>query len=258
MSAPLDSSGSQSPDLNRDNLLSPTSASHPLPPRPSSNISSTIAATATDDNQDTPADAPSTLPQQTKIRGGFEVDDDDEEEDQEDDGQDDADVYDPEAAGLDIEASTPALDQTPIDRQSQSPIQRNGITPVSAQPVDSPAGASSSHLQSGSSLPTADADPSAQAVAAVPVSPTPLRSSVNGSLSAVVAKSSRLAHDTIGILEDRIKEDPRGDPGAYFELIQEYKNRNKQDDVRATFDRYLAVFPRDVSLLPSMVLVYRS
>lgn len=239
MSAPLDSSGSQSPDLTRENLLSPTSGSHPLPPRPSSNLSSAMGATAEESIADPPP-----KPQQPRTRGGFEVDDDDEEdEDQQDDGTDEVDVYDP-AAAVEADVSTPVLDETPINRQSQSPIERNGITPVSAQPVGSPAGVSPSHLQSGSSLPPADAEISATAASEIkpPASPAPLPSNVNGTL-----RSSRLPHDTIGILEDRIKEDSRGDPDAFLDLIQEYKNRNRQDDVRAVYDRYLAVFPNDVS-----------
>lgn len=189
-----------------------------------------------------------TQPQAPRIVGGFEVDDDDEEEDSQDDGENEVDVYDP-AAAVEADVSTPTLDQTPINRQSQSPIERNGITPVSAQPVGSPAGVSSSHVQSGFSFPSTDADTSAQAAPEIraPASPTPLPSNVNGSISTAAPRFSRLPHDTIGILEDRIKEDPRGDPDAYLDLIQEYKNRNRPDDVRATYDRYLAVFPNDVS-----------
>ena len=185
-------------------------------------------------------------PQQPRTRGGFEVDDDEEDEDEEDqqeDLQDEADVYDPEAI-LEITTSTPVPDQTTINRQTQSPIERNGITPVPA-PVDSPTGASSSHLESGSSFPSADAGLAVSAVLDPrAATPTPLPS-VNGHLPA--SRSSRLPHDTIGILEDRIKEDSRGDPEAYLELIQEYKNRNRQDDVRATYEAYLSVFTTDVS-----------
>ncbi|KPI41700.1 mRNA 3'-end-processing protein rna14 [Cyphellophora attinorum] len=148
MSAPLDSSGPQSPTLARDDLLSPTTGSHPLPPRPSSNVSSSNAV-ATEES---------------------------------------------------------------ITESSTKPPQ-----PLSAQAA-------------------------AAAQIKPPASPTPLSSNVNGTL-----RSSRLPHDTIGILEDRIKEDSRGDPDAYLELIQEYKNRNRQEDVRATYDRYLAVFPNDAA-----------
>ena len=63
---------------------------------------------------------------------------------------------------------------------------------------------------------------------------------------------SRLAHDTIGILEDRIKEDPRGDMTAWLELIEELKGRNKEDEVRKTYERFFQVFPLAVSILQSL------
>ncbi|KAI9728344.1 MAG: mRNA 3'-end-processing protein rna14 [Chrysothrix sp. TS-e1954] len=54
---------------------------------------------------------------------------------------------------------------------------------------------------------------------------------------------ARLPQDKIGMLEDRIKEDPKGDLDAWMTLINEYKRRNKVDDVRATYNRFLEVFP---------------
>ncbi|KAL8688578.1 MAG: hypothetical protein Q9218_005547 [Villophora microphyllina] len=54
---------------------------------------------------------------------------------------------------------------------------------------------------------------------------------------------ARLPHDKIGILEDRIKEDPRGDMGAWLELISEYRERNKIQDARDTYERFFTVFP---------------
>jgi len=72
---------------------------------------------------------------------------------------------------------------------------------------------------------------------------------VNGSVAPALPKS-RLAHDVVGILEDRIKEDPRGDMSAYLELIDELKSRNKQDEVRQAYEQYLSVFPMAVRVLP--------
>lgn len=246
MSLPPNSPGSDSPVPARDPLLSPTSASHPLPPRPSSNLAASLSA------EQTPLGTP--LPVQPRTRGGFEVDDDEDEE--QEDGKDEVDVYDP-AAGLDFDAPTPANNQNPLDRQSQSPSQSNGITPVPAQTMGSPAEASSSLLPSGSGAPSAPAETAAQAVVDAQAQ-LHERSSVNGLFPSAASKS-RLAHDTIGILEDRIKDDPRGDPDAYLELIDEYKKRYKQDEVKASYERYLEVFPLDVSRLcirvPSAVLI---
>ena len=54
---------------------------------------------------------------------------------------------------------------------------------------------------------------------------------------------SRLPSDHIGILEDRIQEDPRGDVDAWFKLVEEHKRRGKTAEVRKTYDRMLEMFP---------------
>ena len=69
------------------------------------------------------------------------------------------------------------------------------------------------------------------------------------STSAVTSKAlpkARLPHDRIGILEDRIKEDPRGDLEAWFSLIDEHRKRNKLDDARAVYERFFKIFPQAV------------
>jgi cleavage stimulation factor subunit 3 len=58
---------------------------------------------------------------------------------------------------------------------------------------------------------------------------------------------SRLPRDRIGLLEDRIKEDPRGDVEAWLSLISEHQKRNKLDEARAVYERFFAVFPQAVS-----------
>jgi cleavage stimulation factor subunit 3 len=57
---------------------------------------------------------------------------------------------------------------------------------------------------------------------------------------------ARLPHDRVGILEDRIKEDPRGDLDAWLSLISEHRKRNKLDDARAVYERFFKVFPSAV------------
>ena len=57
---------------------------------------------------------------------------------------------------------------------------------------------------------------------------------------------ARLPHDKIGILEDRIKEDPRGDLDAWQSLINEHKKRGKLEDARNVYERFLLVFPSAV------------
>lgn len=60
------------------------------------------------------------------------------------------------------------------------------------------------------------------------------------------ASKGRLPHDRIGILEDRIKEDPRGDLDGWKSLISEHRKRNKFDDARAVYERFFKVFPQAV------------
>ncbi|KAL2831054.1 hypothetical protein BDW59DRAFT_140304 [Aspergillus cavernicola] len=57
------------------------------------------------------------------------------------------------------------------------------------------------------------------------------------------ASKGRLPHDRVGILEDRIQEDPRGDIPAWLELINEHRGRNRIDSARDVYERFLNVFP---------------
>ncbi|KAF6235583.1 hypothetical protein HO173_006266 [Letharia columbiana] len=61
--------------------------------------------------------------------------------------------------------------------------------------------------------------------------------------STTAAPKARLPHDKIGILEDRIKEDPRGDLDAWQNLINEHKKRGKLEDARNVYERLLIIFP---------------
>ncbi|MCJ1291561.1 mRNA 3'-end-processing protein rna14 [Xylographa carneopallida] len=54
---------------------------------------------------------------------------------------------------------------------------------------------------------------------------------------------ARLPHDKIGLLEDRIKEDERGDMDAWLSLIGEYRKRGKIEEARKVYERYFTVFP---------------
>ena len=240
----------QSPVMDlQDPIMSPTALNmHPLPAR---RISQSPGQSATPNI----TQSSNLAPTQTKPRivGGFEVDTDPEDEDGAQDETDEADVYDP-AAGLSFDAPTPAdapAHHIPnsLDRTSQSPEQENGITPVPVQATGSPTDAeisSSTTIPLGASTDlhaprAATATPSYTAPE-IPTQTSPLRSHVNDSVAAGLPKS-RLAHDVVGILEDRIKDDPRGDIDAYLELIDEFKSRNKQEEVRRVYEEYIKVFP---------------
>ena len=71
-----------------------------------------------------------------------------------------------------------------------------------------------------------------------PATPAPMSASL---------PKARLPQDRVGILEDRIAEDPRGDIEAWLSLIEEHRRRHKHDDARAVFERFLKVFPSSVS-----------
>ncbi|OLN96066.1 mRNA 3'-end-processing protein RNA14 [Colletotrichum chlorophyti] len=55
---------------------------------------------------------------------------------------------------------------------------------------------------------------------------------------------SRDPNDTIGILEDRVKEDPRGDMDAWLSLIAEYRRSDQLDALRDVYGRFVQVFPQ--------------
>lgn len=65
----------------------------------------------------------------------------------------------------------------------------------------------------------------------------------NETAPAMLMPKARLPHDRIGILEDRIQEDPRGDMDAWLSLIDEFRKRGKLDEARATYERFFVMFP---------------
>jgi cleavage stimulation factor subunit 3 len=245
-SQPLITSEQSPVDHVPDPILSPTQSDfHHLPTKPLSQLSSQ-AATPNMTNSSTPVPAQT----QPRIVGGFEVDDDPEDEEGSQDGNDEVDVYDP-SVGLDFfDAPTPAP-ANPLDRTSQSPEQENGNTPVPVPATGSFADVSVSTPPTGADAPRAATATPAQIAPDTPTQASPPRSHVNGAVAADLPKS-RLAHDVVGILEDRVKDDPRGDGAAYLELIDEFKSRNKQEDVRRVYEQYLTVFPLAVRINPCL------
>lgn len=62
--------------------------------------------------------------------------------------------------------------------------------------------------------------------------------------ASVSVPKARLPNDRTGILEDRIKEDIRGDIDAWITLIKEHRSRNRLDEARAVYERFFKVFPQ--------------
>ncbi|OTB02019.1 hypothetical protein M426DRAFT_25034 [Hypoxylon sp. CI-4A] len=67
---------------------------------------------------------------------------------------------------------------------------------------------------------------------------------IASNVAASAVARSRLPADVVGIFEDRIEEDPRGDLEAWLELIEEQKRRHNIEDARAVYERFLKVFPQ--------------
>lgn len=161
-----------------------------------------------------------------KTIGGFLADDSDDEDE----------PSTPAQSGL------PTASNTPHRAISPSPLQNS----VSQQEVPVPAQnqGDSAALQSSFTLPVNSSTapvPSVQATVAPVITTT-------GPTQGVSVPKARLPHDKTGILEDRIKEDPRGDMEAWLLLISEHRKRNKLDDARAVYERFFTVFPHAVSL----------
>ena len=147
--------------------------------------------------------------------------------------------------------------QNGVQEQKHPEIVQNGIPDTvpnlaAVLPDTGAASHSDSTVKPSETLPApsvVDTRPSTKEEAAVPVSAVP---------------KARLPHDKIGILEDRIKDDPRGDLDAWRNLINEHKKRGKLEDARSVYERFLAVFPSavccdpDHSLLIPYVLTIRS
>ena len=99
-------------------------------------------------------------------------------------------------------------------------------------------------------LPATDASPledsstPANEKATIPTVPDTISTSHQQSNTpSVTIPKARLPHDKIGILEDRIKDDARGDIDAWTSLIEEHKRRGKLEDARSVYERFFDVFP---------------
>lgn len=151
----------------------------------------------------------------------------------------DRDVMDP-ASSTSINNSEDVLIQNDVQDQSASAALQNGVSPfVSKLSVLPPA--------AGIASPVDTAAKSAQPLSAPHIT-EPLSAATDQAMTPSIAiPKVRLPHDRVGILEDRIKEDPKGDLEAWQNLIGEHRKRGKIEDARKVYERFLAVFPSAVS-----------
>lgn len=151
----------------------------------------------------------------------------------------DRDVVDP-ASSTSINNSEDVLIQNDVQDQSAPAALQNGVSPsVPNLSVVPPA--------AGIASPVDTAAKSAQPLSASQIT-EPLSAATDQSVTPSIAiPKARLPHDRVGILEDRIKEDPKGDLEAWQNLIGEHRKRGKIEDARKVYERFLAVFPSAVS-----------
>lgn len=177
---------------------------------------------------------------QTRTIGGFVVED----ETEDDNGE--ADYEPPAALGVN---DTNAMPMTMSEDPSSGNANQNTSPDVSSQPPAQGSAGVPDVTNSYSSTPVPNIDGSAsgqaqwtshEASLQNSTIPTPVPDSPS-------ASRGRLPHDRVGILQDRVDEDPRGDIPAWLELIAEHRGRNRLDSAREVYERFLKVFPMAVS-----------
>jgi len=131
------------------------------------------------------------------------------------------------------------------DSEDDSPTPASSSNGLAAEPAALALPLKPSPLHSSTSaqdVPGAPSNiPSASQVQAVP------RGSVAEAGAPAPVSAGAVPHDTIGLLEARVREDPRGALDAWLALVAEHRRRNKIDDARAVYNRLLEVFPQSVS-----------
>ncbi|KAL7619907.1 mRNA 3'-end-processing protein rna14 [Parahypoxylon ruwenzoriense] len=146
----------------------------------------------------------------------------------------------PKTAGGFIVGSSDDEDDTP----TPAPAYTNTLKPTPSDTqvhplTHTPLQQDTTPKDTSSYSPAREADGlAAQAIASNTATPT----------AAATATRSRLPTDIVGILEDRIKEDPRGDLEAWLTLIDEHKRRHKIEDARSAYERFLKVFPQSAEI----------
>jgi cleavage stimulation factor subunit 3 len=159
--------------------------------------------------------------------GGFLADDSDDETESSTPVQTSSSLLQPPA-------SNPAATRTPSPLHTS--VTQQDVQGTSEHQSDSKTAPISSKISS--------VNPNPGGQSSVQVSTASLTSA--GQTESALPKA-RLPNDKIGILEDKIKEDPRGDIDSWLALINEHLSRDKLEDARAAYERFFQVFPQAVS-----------
>lgn len=191
-------------------------------------------------------------PSKARTIGGFVIDEEEEDNENGDD-QGDAEYEPPAVLGEEGEKNTPvSMFQAPAPGNANQATSTLHVPVHGVEQTPEISDDASIHPRAASATLSKDAAssvPDRESYAAQPPQPA-LDSGNRGPALKSVEEStpnSRLPHDRVGILEDRIREDPRGDISAWLELIDEHRNRNRLDAARDAFERFLKIFPAAVS-----------
>jgi cleavage stimulation factor subunit 3 len=186
---------------------------------------------------------------QPRTRGGFVIDDEDEEEPGNQDNS--TNGTDGLLNGAKVSSELlRSLSGTPSIALSTP----DANVPI-LMPETLPSQESTALTASASDLPS-----DARATSSTPVPRAPISQAIRtagppNSIASSLPKV-RLPQDRVGILEDRVADDPRGDMDAWLELISEHRNRNRLDDAREVYDRFFKVFPSAVR--PHNFIIFQS
>ncbi|KKA20283.1 mRNA 3'-end-processing protein rna14 [Rasamsonia emersonii CBS 393.64] len=248
-------SESKQSDTQDPSTVNVSSASHPttdssLPPdmeqthqHTDTNPSQTPSRTDSRASASIPSSAVHVQPK-TKTLGGFVVEDDEEEEEDKEEAE-----YEPPAVLGGVEDVGPvsaSMSERPISENANETVSTSG---VSIQPPAPDMASSKDVSNNSSSLPTSVTPQNGGSFAPgqnmYNVQAGDVTDSHASTPTTAVPSASRgrLPHDRVGILEDRIKEDPRGDMDAWLELINEHRSRNRIDMARDVYERFFKVFP---------------
>lgn len=178
---------------------------------------------------------------QTRTIGGFDVEDD---EDEDEDDKEEADYEPPAVLGVDDSNAMPMTMSEDPSSGNQNHTTSPDVSSHLVQPSTSVLDVANS---SYSPAPVSNIDPSVSGSLQWAHDPSMQNSTVPTPVPDSPSKG-RMAHDRVGILQDRVDEDPRGDLSAWLELIAEHRARNRLDSAREAYERFLKEFPMAVSL----------
>ena len=160
---------------------------------------------------------------------------------------------DEEGEASDVPQTNGAVALESVKSPAQPPLAHSPVPPTVQDPhltsadqtfsstlsVPAPANGTSTPSQAHTAVSAPADDSRAGAVSSTPVQ--------SQGASAVSVPKTRLPNDIVGIYEDRIAEDPKGDVDAWTGLIAHLRSKGKYDEVRKVYSRFFDVFPTAVS-----------